>query len=488
MRLFIPLTALAFLIAGVSCSRQAEETVESPADDQAAQTGSASSQQAKPQDSADTSASGSAESDPQALVKQVAQHLQAARTVQVENEITVQMQSEAMNNQMTMKRSIVTERPNRIAVRSQKGNMGADVVSDGKKMVTYLAATKRYTEEDAPQTFEELLQNPMLGAATPGTGFSVLHLLTEDAYKRLMEGVSSVEYAGREKIDGTETDHLKFTQQQIDWEMWISTGENPLVQKVAMDLTELIRNRAGNNAPFGKDIKMTAVMRLRNWKLGEDPPAEAFVFEPPEGAQKADSLLSGLGGKQPQKSPLLGKPAPPLELELLQDGKLSLQDHLDQDVVLLDFWATWCGPCVKAMPVVAEVAREYADRGVVLYAVNLEESKARIRKFLDREGIDVTVALDPNGEAGSAYNATRIPRLVLIGKDGTVQSVHRGYRPDMKSQLTEEIDTLLAGENLAETNAPTTAPQDVKEQEAAADSKSKAESKPEAATGLESNK
>jgi thiol-disulfide isomerase/thioredoxin len=129
---------------------------------------------------------------------------------------------------------------------------------------------------------------------------------------------------------------------------------------------------------------------------------------------------------------------------------VKLSDHKDKDIILLDFFASWCGPCRVAMPVVHEVAEEYKDKGVKLYAVNVREPKDKIQKFLDSAELgDIPILLDSNGRVAMDYGATSIPRMILIGKDGTVQAIHAGYSPYLKQQLKENLDTLLKGEKLA---------------------------------------
>ncbi len=113
--------------------------------------------------------------------------------------------------------------------------------------------------------------------------------------------------------------------------------------------------------------------------------------------------------------------------------------------MILDFWATWCGPCVQEMPLVAKVAEQYRDKGVALYCVNQGEEADEIQSFLDAKGLKVTVSLDPAGQAASAYGVEGIPTLVLIDQAGVVHSVHVGFRPDIDGKLKAELDAILAG-------------------------------------------
>ena len=161
-----------------------------------------------------------------------------------------------------------------------------------------------------------------------------------------------------------------------------------------------------------------------------------------------------LGTKEISLSPALsrgiptGTPAPAFTLDLLDGGEFDLAQQKEKNIVILDFWATWCGPCANAMPVLAQVAREYRSRGVRLYSVNLQENPQVIRLFLKRHRLNLDVALDRDGEVGKLYGADSIPETVVIGKDGRVQAVHVGFLPTLKSELTKELDTLLAGESL----------------------------------------
>ncbi|HQU43089.1 MAG: hypothetical protein B7Z73_08680 [Planctomycetia bacterium 21-64-5] len=150
---------------------------------------------------------------------------------------------------------------------------------------------------------------------------------------------------------------------------------------------------------------------------------------------------------QPERSPLVGKPAPDVEQELLDGSHFSLKQQKDKKVVILDFWATWCGPCVREMPLVAKVADKYRDKDVALYCVDQGEDAETVRAFLDEKELDVTVSLDSQNEAGSAYGVEGIPTLVLIDKAGVVRSVHLGYRPDIAEKLKEELDAILAGKD-----------------------------------------
>ncbi len=155
---------------------------------------------------------------------------------------------------------------------------------------------------------------------------------------------------------------------------------------------------------------------------------------------------------------LLGRPAPDVKLELLSGGTFDLSAYKGKKVVVMDFWATWCPPCRVLMPIFAEVAKTYKDKDVVFFAINQAEPIDRVNSFIQMNKFDFPVALDKEGNASVAYKVNTIPRLVMVAKDGTVQSVHAGLEGrDVKSvqenarkRISSELDKLLAGEKLVQ--------------------------------------
>ena len=151
---------------------------------------------------------------------------------------------------------------------------------------------------------------------------------------------------------------------------------------------------------------------------------------------------------------LVGKPAPPFSLNLVDGGKMNLADHKGKDIVVLDFWATWCPPCRMVMPKVVELMDKYKSKGVVFYAVDLGESADKVKAFQQSANLKFACALDPDGGVGNDYSVESIPMDVIIGKDGVVQAVHVGASPDLIDNMKKELDTLVAGKSLVAPERP----------------------------------
>ncbi len=125
--------------------------------------------------------------------------------------------------------------------------------------------------------------------------------------------------------------------------------------------------------------------------------------------------------------PVPGKTAPDFQLESLDGASISL-DGLRGRPVLLNFWATWCGPCRHEMPFLQEVSQdeEWKKRGLVILAVNLGETAPAVRKFMEVNRLSFTVLLDSEGKVGVMYNAQYIPTTYFIDNDGIIRNVKTG--------------------------------------------------------------
>lgn len=148
--------------------------------------------------------------------------------------------------------------------------------------------------------------------------------------------------------------------------------------------------------------------------------------------------------------PLVGKPAPSLRLNALDGKTFNLSEHRGKDIVVLDFFATWCPPCREGLPVIARLAKEYEAKGAVIYAVNLHESPETVRTFLEQEDLDLPILMDDRQEGAMAFEVNSIPQTVVIDKEGTIQAVHVGVALRMEQILRGEIEALLAGKTLLE--------------------------------------
>lgn len=225
---------------------------------------------------------------------------------------------------------------------------------------------------------------------------------------------------------------LSMVPQQVTDKMIIGSHPHLGKTEVSLDETDVLI--------FGSFVSLADAGRpFQQWQLRDAP--EPMIA----GGGEED------GGRVPgMASVLVGKPAPDFKLEKLDGGDFRVSDQKGK-VVVLDFWATWCGPCLQAMPVIEETVSEFDPEEVILVAVNLQEGADAIRKTLDRLNISPTVALDIDGVAAARYQADAIPQTVVIDREGTVARVFVGSGGKLGEQLTLAIEKqLVKGLNDAE--------------------------------------
>jgi peroxiredoxin len=140
---------------------------------------------------------------------------------------------------------------------------------------------------------------------------------------------------------------------------------------------------------------------------------------------------------------LVGKPRPPFTLGA-SDGRIVSAEDFDGDVLLVNFWATWCAPCRKEMPMLDEVHGQYADRGLAVVGIALDDV-ARAREFAEGLGIGYTILVGAGDvmATGLAWGnrAGLLPYTVLVDRDGIVRWAHLGEIE--REPLLAKIEPLL---------------------------------------------
>ncbi|MEY3285888.1 MAG: hypothetical protein RL500_618 [Pseudomonadota bacterium] len=134
----------------------------------------------------------------------------------------------------------------------------------------------------------------------------------------------------------------------------------------------------------------------------------------------------------------VGQAAPLFELPSEQPTNLALQ-QLRGQVVYLDFWASWCGPCRQSFPWMAEMHRRHAAQGLAVVAVNLDTRMADAQAFLKSVPAPFRIAYDPKGQTPREYAIKAMPTSLLIGRDGRIRQIHAGFRPSDTAALEAAI-------------------------------------------------
>lgn len=112
-------------------------------------------------------------------------------------------------------------------------------------------------------------------------------------------------------------------------------------------------------------------------------------------------------------------------------------------VVMINFWASWCAPCRKEMPLLEELHDRYEQAGFTLFGVNVEQNPEAAQKFLDDVGVTFPILFDPESTASRAYQVSAMPTTVMVDRDGNVRYVNRGYKEGDEAKYRDQIRELI---------------------------------------------
>ena len=161
--------------------------------------------------------------------------------------------------------------------------------------------------------------------------------------------------------------------------------------------------------------------------------------------RKTVVLMALLVGQVASAEVKIGDRAGDFTLPALDGSKVKLSD-LKGNVVLIDFWASWCVPCRKELPALDALAKQYAEakKPVVILAVGIDKDRANAEKLLASLKVSsVRVLLDPDGKVPSDYDVPTMPTSVVIDAKGLVRNVNAGFEPGDEKKLAAQIDALL---------------------------------------------
>jgi len=368
--------------------------------------------------------------DGERVLKDMAAHFRNLEQfkVDVNVDVHIDMQGQRQNSSASINAAVHKPDRFRLAFTSE-GTTGL-TVNDGEQTTTFIPSIKQYmvqdTDADAP------LDHEMMGVLLNGA------LVAADPYGAMTRGAQQITYQQQATVGEREVDVVRMVTPEGVVDVHVTQGDKPVPVKVVVDQTPMLQ-------AAGRDGSVKVTMTYDNWTVDEALDEALFKFEAPEGVKQVSQF------REPQASDaLVGNAAPAVKLETLDGGQFTL-DEAKGKIVVLDFWATWCGPCIRAMPLIKQAVADFDSDQVVLYMVNQRESEDKINAFLQKhEMADLNVLLDRNAEVARAYQVRGIPQTVVIDASGVVQAVHVGFSPQIGDQLKSELQTLAKGESLVD--------------------------------------
>ena len=141
-------------------------------------------------------------------------------------------------------------------------------------------------------------------------------------------------------------------------------------------------------------------------------------------------------------SDLTGQAAPDFALKSSTGENLRLSEYRGQ-VVMVNFWATWCGPCRQEMPLLDQLYSRYERVGFTLLGVNIDDNSSKAMNMVQELGVSFPVLFDSRKEVSKLYQVDTMPATVLIDREGTVRYIHHGYKPGYENEYLDQIRSLL---------------------------------------------
>jgi peroxiredoxin len=154
------------------------------------------------------------------------------------------------------------------------------------------------------------------------------------------------------------------------------------------------------------------------------------------------ALLAALSVALPALADPIGQPAPQFTLGARGGHDVSLAQYKG-DVVMLNFWASWCGPCRQEMPLLESIYQKYNKLGFVLLGVNVEPDSNAANDWLKATPVSFPILYDKQSKVSSLYDVEGMPSTVIIDRAGRVRMLHRGYKPGDENEYLDSIRALV---------------------------------------------
>jgi thiol-disulfide isomerase/thioredoxin len=152
-------------------------------------------------------------------------------------------------------------------------------------------------------------------------------------------------------------------------------------------------------------------------------------------ALASTAVVSSLVGASSPIAPTFSLPS--------RSGDMVSLEQLKGQVVMLNFWASWCGPCRQEMPLLDQMHKRYSSLGFTLLGVNVEADTKDAERWLADTPVSFPIVFDKDSKVSALYDVSAMPSTVFIDRKGNVRYLHRGYKPGDESEYLDQIRALL---------------------------------------------
>lgn len=304
------------------------------------------------------------------------------------------------------------------------------LISNGQKNWAFVPKLKQYTEEEGAP----------LDPDDEDNGSDSERDLTETFSRLIVPSMADV-YKNAESGDQKGEAPVKFDGRKDKWPLLrVMSKEDPesgrlymemAIQPETLDIGHLVW--ASTRMRDGERSLLRMTVEYSSFQWGDRVADSTFEFAPPKNAKRVDAVpIPGQSG-----SLLLNKAAPDFELKTLAGERVRLSD-LHGKTVLLNFWASWCGPCRRELPGLADIYDTLGKKGLHVYGIN-DEGKSVAKEYEKEAGLSFPTLDDSSRKAHNLYRVRSIPTIFIIDANGQVVRFLRG------SRSKEDLQEILKG-------------------------------------------
>jgi peroxiredoxin/outer membrane lipoprotein-sorting protein len=354
------------------------------------------------------------------LLKKVSAAYKNLKQFQLEVDVNTRMNSPLRQKSSETHISLTAIRPGKMKLILQNAAGQIQYFRNGTTAITYLPRLNQYIQRPV-----ELPNRPPSDEDEPGAfDFATTGDQIVSQYESIDEGVTTARMLREEALDlGQEK--INCVVIEIEASKHHEEGEATQKRTYWIDKTSNLVRKAESENRFQPESKEEATVLNTEkifsvFKTLEPIDDEIFKFLPPSGAKEVAEFLEP---SQRAENPY-GKEAPDFTLKTFKGATVQMK-KLRGKVVLLSFWASWCGPCRHEMPVIEKLSHQYRDQGFLVFGVN-DEDRDTIQDYIKENGYSFPTLVDEEQEAMKLYHVGAIPTTVVIDREGKIASYQVG--------------------------------------------------------------
>ena len=366
---------------------------------------------------------------------------------------TVEMLNDSLINGVEVDRrtgtfQIASKSPGKFTIYLKEPDRRTRLYCNGERLVVALAPDAYVDLGEAIELQEVVTNVPVIMGTYPEPVLA-LSVAGVDPAVSFLGGMESLRLADRRPYGDANLPaiHLVGTQADgVTWDLWIRDDDKPEPLRMLVDLTPMLLQSGKVNLPAGYSQQIR--YNFLSYRTEGDVSDGLFEYRVKPESQQYDSIGDYYRGQAEAAAihPTTGQPAPPFRAMDLA-GKVVDTRKLGDRVLVIDFWASWCKPCLEALPVYRGVVEEFDSEDVAFLSVNTGQSRKEVQQFVRERKMTGQTLLDSKGKIADGYQADRIPQTTVVGRDGKVFRVLTGFSDpkDAAERMRKTIQAALDG-------------------------------------------